>query len=52
MNIAWTDILWYLAIGAFLVMMMRKGGFRGGHRHKTQKQEGSENNNVDHEKLT
>jgi hypothetical protein len=52
MNIAWTDILWYLAIGAFFFMMMRKGGCCGGHRHKTQKQESSENINVERKKLS
>jgi len=34
MNTAWTDILWYLAIGAFFFMMMRRGGCCGGHGHK------------------
>lgn len=49
MNPTLTDILWYLAIGAFIVIMMRKGGCCGGHRHKEHKehkehkQESSEN---------
>jgi len=34
MNATWTDILWYLTIGAFFFMMMRKGGCCGGHGHK------------------
>ena len=52
MNTVWSDILWYLALGAFFFMMMRKGGCCGGQSHKTQKQEGSENTNVEREKLT
>jgi len=39
MNPTLTDILWYLAIGAFFFMMMRKGSCCGGHQHKKQKQE-------------
>lgn len=42
MNPTLTDILWYLAIGAFFVMMIRKGGCCGGHRHKEQKQPSNE----------
>jgi hypothetical protein len=42
MNPTLTDILWYLAIGAFFFMMMRKGGCCGGHK-KEQKQEINEN---------
>ena len=52
MNVDWSDILWYLALGAFFFMMMRKGGCCGGHRHKTQKQEGSETINIERKKLT
>jgi len=36
MNANWTDILWYVAIGAFFFMMMRRGGCCGGHGHKKQ----------------
>jgi len=43
MNPTLTDILWYLAIGAFFFMMLRRGGCCGGHRHKDQKPENSEN---------
>lgn len=42
MNPTLTDILGYLAIGAFFFMMMRKGGCCGGHK-KEQKQEINEN---------
>jgi hypothetical protein len=42
MNPTLTDILWYLAIGAFFFIMMRKGGCCGGHKRE-QKQENSEN---------
>ena len=42
MNPTLTDIIWYLAIGAFFFMMMRKGGCCGGHK-KEQKQEINEN---------
>ena len=42
MNPTLTDILWYLAIGAFFFMMMRKGGCCGGHK-KEQKHEINEN---------
>ena len=42
MNATLTDILWYMAIGAFFFMMMRKGGCCGGHKHKEQKQESNE----------
>jgi len=41
MNPTFSDILWYVAIGAFIFMMFRGGGCCGGH-HKKQKQEGSE----------
>ena len=34
MDATWTDIIWYLAIGAFFFMMMRRGGCCGGHGHK------------------
>ena len=39
MDATWTNILWFLVIGAFFFMMMRKGGCCGGHGHKEQKQE-------------
>ena len=52
MNTAWSDILWYLALGAFFFMMMRNGGCCGGHRQKTQKQEHNDNINFEHKKLT
>lgn len=45
MNPTLTDILWYLALGLFFFMMMRKGGCCGRHRTK-QKQE----SNVEHKK--
>lgn len=38
MDATWTNILWFLVIGALFFMMMRKGGCCGGHRHKQQKQ--------------
>ncbi len=50
MYTAWSDILWYLALGAFFFMMMRKGGCCGGHRHKTQKQEHNDHIKVEHKK--
>lgn len=37
-----SDILWYLALGAFFFMMMRKGGCCGGHRRKEQKPQSPE----------
>ncbi len=37
MNATWTAIFGYLAIGIFFFMMMRKGGYCGGHGHKDQK---------------
>lgn len=40
MNPTWTDILWYLPIGAFFFTMLRKGGCCGGHGHK--KEDGKE----------
>jgi len=49
MDTAWSDILWFLAFGAFFFMMMRNGGCCG-HRHKTQKQEHKDNINVEHKK--
>lgn len=42
MNATWTDILWYLAIGIFF-MMIRRGGCCGGHSHKKQSQESRPN---------
>lgn len=47
MNATWTDILWYLAIGAFFFMMMRKGGCCAGHGHKEQNQASSPSK-IDH----
>lgn len=43
MDLTLTDILWYLAIGAFFFMMMRKGGCCGGHhqQHEEQSQNGN-----------
>jgi hypothetical protein len=37
MNLTLTDILWYLAIGAFFFMMLRKGGCCGGHKAQGKK---------------
>ena len=42
MNPTLTDILWYLAIGAFIVIMMRKGGCCGGHQNKENKEQKNE----------
>jgi hypothetical protein len=41
MNLELTDLLWYLAIGAFFFMMMRKGGCCGGHHHKKKAEKDS-----------
>jgi hypothetical protein len=42
MNTALTDILWYLALGGFFFLLMRKDGCCGGHRHNEQKPVGSD----------
>ncbi len=38
MDATWTNIFWFLVIGALFFMMMRKGGCCGGHDPKEQKQ--------------
>lgn len=47
MDATWTNILWFMVIGALFFMMMRKGGCCGGHRQKEQKQKVNEHK-VDH----
>lgn len=50
MNGTWVDILWYLAIGAFFVLMIRKGGCCGGHGHKKSHSENDIGTNDHHTK--
>lgn len=47
MDATWTNVLWFMVIGALFFMMMRKGGCCGGYRQKEQKQEVNEHK-VDH----
>lgn len=47
MDTTWTNILWYLVVGALFFMMMRKGGCCGGHDHKEQIQK-IKSNETDH----
>lgn len=50
MNVSASDIIWFIFIGAMFVMMFRRGGCCGGHRHKEHKHEDSEGN-TDHKQL-
>ena len=45
MNMAWTDVLWFLVLGSFFFMMMRKGGCCGSLGQKEQRQKSK----IDHQ---